>query len=64
MLRIDPTPDVGLCIAKGKVTCPMNAIKRLYRDNQPGRHVTIRVFLAVTSLASFLLASGAGMHWC
>jgi hypothetical protein len=41
----------------------MNNIKRLYRHYAEGRCVALRVFLSVASLASFVLASGAGMHW-
>ncbi len=41
----------------------MNNIKRLYRHYAEGRYVALRVFLGVASLVSFVLASGASMHW-
>ncbi len=41
----------------------MTTIKRLYRHYAEGRYVAPRVFLGVASLVSFVLASGAGMHW-
>ena len=64
MLCIDQRP-VGLCIAKEKekVTYAMTTIKRLYRDYSGGRYVALRAFLGAASLASFVLASGAGAHW-
>ena len=41
----------------------MNNIKRLYRHYAEGRYVAVRAFLGVASLAGFVLASGASMHW-
>ena len=41
----------------------MNNIKRLYRHYSEEHYVALRAFLGAASLASFVLASGAGMHW-
>ncbi len=64
MLRKDQR-SVGLItsVAEEKVTYAMTTIKRLYRHYAEGRYVAPRVFLGVASLVSFVLASGAGMHW-
>lgn len=49
-------------MAETKGGHPMND-KPVYRGYRWERHVALRVFLAMASLVSMVLASGASSHW-
>lgn len=55
---IGPTSSM----AETKGGHPMND-KPVYRGYRWERHVALRVFLAMASLVSMVLASGASSHW-